>query len=115
MCRKPIRGILHVKFPAARISPDLPDLQQKEPALRTQARAQRSGSRPKKEKEPRPAQFSAKAGNGAVRGSFDVANADNIDTGCRFSEEKFCEGINSSAQVVNVLRGLTSIKIIMSK
>ena len=35
-------------------------------------RAQRSGSRPKKEKEPRPAQFAAKAGNGAVRGPFDV-------------------------------------------
>jgi hypothetical protein len=34
-------------------------------------RAQRSGSRPKKEKGPRPAQFAAKAGNGAVRGPFE--------------------------------------------
>jgi len=35
-----------------------------------------------------------------------MAKADNIDTGCRFSEEKFCEGINRSAQVSAVLHGL---------
>ena len=28
-----------------------------------------------------------------------LANADNFDTGCKFSEEKFCEGINRSAKV----------------
>jgi hypothetical protein len=42
-------------------------------------RAQRSGSRPKKEKGPRPAQFAAKAGNGAVRGPFDVERKSYID------------------------------------
>jgi len=82
-----------------------------------------SFSHRKIECEPGGVNFTKKRGNGRFAGpqnppksykkaakSYDfaafVAKADNIDTGCRFSEEKFCEGINRSAQVSAVLHGL---------